>query len=299
MAFDFERAERWARLCRDVHVASPDVLDGTRWEDCPVRAFAGADDGATSLAAVVDLGDRIVVAFRGTLIPSRSDLELPVKDWMRNLDVRMEPFTATVKTPAGHEATPLALPGKVHAGFHRELVAVLEGIEDTLLALPRRPVVVTGHSQGGAIAVLCARVLEAAGWQVEETVTFAAPRAGDAGAVGVGTAPIHRVEFGHDIVPHVPPILTTGLTAAILAKAVDLAADLEPWLDRWAKLFRSPLPYATAGTLWYAGKDELRVSPYDRAAEGRLSQRRVLALLGAGPALWQHHDVECYLDVLV
>lgn len=298
MAFDFERTERLARLCGDVHVAGPDGLDGTVWEGCPVRAFAGTGAGITSLAAVVDLGDRIAVAFRGTLLPLLGSLETAVKDWMCNLDVRMEPFTATARTPAGHVATALPLPGQVHGGFHRELLAVLAQVEDALLALPRRPIVVTGHSQGGAIAVLCARVLEAAGWGVEATTTFAAPRAGDAAAVRTGTAPVHRVEFGHDIVPHVPPVLTTGLAASILAKTVDLAADLEPWLERWSKLFRSPLPYATAGDLWYARDGEDLVRPYDAQAEALLSKKRILALLGAGPALWRHHELRNYLASL-
>ena len=51
MAFDVGRAERLARLCGAVHVASADLLDGTTWDGCPVRAFAGTGLGATSLAA--------------------------------------------------------------------------------------------------------------------------------------------------------------------------------------------------------------------------------------------------------
>lgn len=295
---DFARAQRLARLCGAVYVASPEGLDGTLWEGCPVRAFAGAGAGITSLAAVVNLGDHIAVAFRGTRIPSMGDLETPLKDWMCNLDVRMEPFTATVRTPADLPPAALSLPGKVHAGFHRELLAVLPQVEAVLLGLPRLPLLVTGHSQGGAIAVLGARVLEAAGWTVEGATTFAAPRAGDEAAVRTGKAPIARVEFGHDIVPHVPPVLATGLAATILAKAVDLAADLEPWLERWSKLFHAPLPYATAGALWYARDGEDLVRPYDAAAEKALSKKRILALLGAGSALWRHHDLGNYLASL-
>jgi len=298
MAFDFGRAERLARLCGAVHVASADRLDGTTWDGCPVRAFAGTGLGTTSLAAVVDLGDRIAVAFRGTLLPSMGDLRSPLEDWMRNLDVRLEPFAATARTPAGNEAAELPLTGLVHGGFLRELTAVLAGVEDALLGLPRRPVTVTGHSQGGAIAVLCARTLEAAGWPVEDVTTFAAPRAGVSAAVGGGTVPVHRVEYGHDIVPHVPPMALTGFGAALLAKSALLAAGAEPWLDRWAKLYGSPLPYAAAGTLWYAREGEGRFRAYEGEEEARLARKRLRALVGAGPALWRHHDLRNYLAAL-
>jgi len=298
MAFDFERAERLARLCGAVHVASPQTLDGSAWDGFPVRAFAGTGDGATSLAAVADLGDRIAVAFRGTLLPSMGDLRGPIEDWMRNLDVRMAPFAATARTPAGREAASLPLTGLVHGGFLRELTAVLAPVEDALLALPRRPVTITGHSQGGAIAVLCARVLDAAGWQVEDVYTFAAPRAGVAAAVGGGTVPVHRVEYGHDIVPHVPPIALTGRAAALLAKSAVLAAGLEPWLARWAKLYGTPLPYAAAGTLWYAREGEGRVRAYVREEEADLARKRLRALVRAGSALWRHHDLRSYLAAL-
>jgi triacylglycerol lipase len=72
-----------------------------------------------------------------------------------------------------------------------------------------RPVFVTGHCQGRAEAVLTTGALLAGGFPVVSTYTFAAPRRGNLAFIESipKTLPIHHIEFGDDIVPHVPPIM--------------------------------------------------------------------------------------------
>lgn len=81
-----------------------------------------------------------------------------------------------------------------------------------------RPLYVTGHSQGGAEAALATRAFIAGGFPVAAAYTFAAPRPGDAAfAQSIPeTVPIHRIEFGDDIVPHAPPLQLTMTVRALV-----------------------------------------------------------------------------------
>lgn len=70
--------------------------------------------------------------------------------------------------------------GRVHTGFWQSTNSVMAEV----LALPAVraaiPVVITGHSKGAAEALICARLLRAAGKPVEAVLTFGGPRVGDA-----------------------------------------------------------------------------------------------------------------------
>ena len=75
-------------------------------------------------------------------------------------------------------------PGRVHAGFYETLSDVYSDVKATVVALRsenERPVFLTGHSRGGALAVLCAYRFQAVGQvPVRGVYTFGAPRVGDA-----------------------------------------------------------------------------------------------------------------------
>jgi len=110
--------------------------------------------------------------------------------------------------------------GKLHCGFYASTRTIL----GQLLALDQRsqpePVIVTGHSKGGAEALICARILAAAGKPVQAVVTFGGPRVGDArwrksyddqsanlsGALGQPTLGDITYRWVHeeDIVPRLP-----------------------------------------------------------------------------------------------
>lgn len=162
------------------------------------RSFYGfvADDAATG---------RRVVAFRGTLQPN---------EWLRNLQARQAPF------PKGTRR--LWARAWVHRGFleiFSSLTLETEGASQPLArALPGlmttdgapRDVVMVGHSLGGALAVLAAAEARRQASDATArltTVTFGAPRVGDAGFAEAASAAGRHVRVCNlpDVVTSVPP----------------------------------------------------------------------------------------------
>jgi hypothetical protein len=121
---------------------------------------------------------RHVVAFRGTA---------NARDWLVDF-----------------EASPKLHPGLgwCHAGFLDDVL----GVADQMRAdLAGERVVVTGHSKGGAEALIFAGLLVLAGQAPEAVVTFGAPRAAFAtlGEV-LDQVPVRQYRHGNDPVPLVP-----------------------------------------------------------------------------------------------
>ena len=98
--------------------------------------------------------------------------------------------------------------GRVHAGFWGQFSALREQLEELLQPRRNLPILITGHSLGGAIAVLAA-----ATWAAERPLrvvyTFGQPAvAQPAAATTIGTLLAgrhHRLVNDADIVPRVPP----------------------------------------------------------------------------------------------
>jgi triacylglycerol lipase len=142
-----------------------------------------AAEATDSLALVASNGEDCVVAFRGT-----QDL----RNWLTDLDCDFTPL-GTVR---------------VHRGFHQALDSIRHDLESALEATPRQRLWLTGHSLGGALAMLCA-----SGWgrAVHGVYTFGQPRVGDAAfrddynrRLGALT---FRVIHSDDVVPRVPWLL--------------------------------------------------------------------------------------------
>lgn len=176
--------------------------------------------GGKGTQAFLAWGDRFaVLAFRGTE-PGRDPKDI-VTDLKANL-------------------VPVYGGGKVHAGF----LGAFNEIEDVLVDVLVRgslrvPLYVTGHSLGGALAVIAGQWLQGwlqgVRWGAPAAIyTFGAPRVGDSDFVAsMIRIPQYRMVRCADIVPRRPWILT-------LAGYLH-GGDLR-YIDRDGKIWVSPPP---------------------------------------------------------
>lgn len=139
----------------------------------------------------------VVVAFRGTQ-------ETSIQNWIEDLFWKQLDFDYPGMTEA-----------KVHSGFYsayhnttlRE--GVINGIQKTMEAYGNIPIMVTGHSMGGAMASFCALdLIVNYGLKDVTLLTFGQPRIGNtvfASHFNKYLPNAIRVTNEHDIVPHLPP----------------------------------------------------------------------------------------------
>lgn len=141
------------------------------------------DKGGTQ-AILVSFDKFIVLAFRGT---ETTD----VKD---------------IKADARAKATACETGGRIHTGFKEAFDLVRHDIEKSLNSekCKGRPLFVTGHSLGGALATVAAKKIDHQGG-LAACYTFGAPRVGDENWVGTIKTPIYRVVNAADCVTMMPP----------------------------------------------------------------------------------------------
>jgi hypothetical protein len=148
-----------------------------RFDDCQ---FLDVDDAQCFVAVAASV---VLVSFRGS--DSRGD-------WVANLNAlwTTRPY------------------GKVHRGFYGQFLALQPSLEAALRGAANRPVIVTGHSLGAAVATVAA-----AEWHgrfpVSGVYTFGQPAVGRGTFAAVMTAnygrKFYRFVNDNDIVPRVPP----------------------------------------------------------------------------------------------
>ncbi len=201
-------------------------LKGTLLSVDNTQAFVGEND------------DAIVVAFRGSQKPNTLD---GVKDWLltnaRNFLVLPEGRIGTDFAAAGVGA-------RFHRGFMEALAEIwaplFDGVDD-LFSQKERAVWVTGHSLGGAIALLCAWRLHQNFLPVHQVVTFGAPMIGNRAAADAFAREfpnrVYRYVDSGDLVPKLPMMsllsndynhcLTEVLVGKLaIAKAAEVIVEL-------------------------------------------------------------------------
>ncbi len=124
----------------------------------------------------------LVLAFRGT--------EKSIQDWKTDLRAKLVPARDELK------------PGRIHQGFQESYYAVEADIERELERFPGEPLYVTGHSLGGALAVVATRFLDAG--NLAACYTFGSPRVGDLSLAKEFKTPIYRMVNAADAVPRLP-----------------------------------------------------------------------------------------------
>ena len=167
-------------------MAGPDLGVLRRCVGFCERAYSESSlDSALAHALVVWSGDRseVAIAFRGSV---------HARDWLTDFDVRRAD-QGICTLHAGFLAAARSIVGQVARIDQREVKARLT---------------ITGHSLGGAVAVIVAWLLSERGWRADQVVTFGGPRVGDGAwrrcyqaALGERT---WRVVNGTDVVCRVP-----------------------------------------------------------------------------------------------
>ena len=146
----------------------------------------------------------MVLVFRGTQ---------EIRDWTTNLDMKLRNFTIR---QAG-QTTVSSYKGKVHTGFflgwadiERDVLKQIERWHnESGPAGKLPPLLIAGHSLGGALATMAAASLQDNNFNVAGLYTFGQPRVGDLTFIRQLnrnlSGRVFRFVNNNDVVPHVPP----------------------------------------------------------------------------------------------
>jgi hypothetical protein len=279
-------ARRLVGLARQAYAHAPDARAPEVWRPRQVDPFVTPN--FTGFAASDERAAYLV--FRGTKLhlDTQDSYLRTLQAWLTNLDY------AQAEEGDGSGAY------CVHRGYARELA----GMADGLVAMARdhaaggKPLYVTGHSAGGALAALAARRLHEAGVPVRAAVLFSAPRVGDRRFAATYPLPLVRIEHRHDLIPHLPlpPSLARVVGHGLVDRAIGALAELMPAL-RDHRL--AGTEYVHAGELFYDdGAQALyRIPPghYLRRFGPILRRELEADLLGRGepPDASDYHAAVC------
>lgn len=151
-------------------------LDGT-YNTGETQAFMCHREGTA------DDGGMRILAFRGT--------EQKVADFKSDLRAALVP---------ADEGDPSDL---IHEGFQKAYNHVRKALEQDLQKNPELPLYITGHSLGGALAIVATWATAAN--SLGACYTFGSPRVGNESLANRFKTPIYRLVNNSDIVPRVPP----------------------------------------------------------------------------------------------
>ncbi|ULL16654.1 lipase family protein [Paenibacillus sp. H1-7] len=139
---------------------------------------------------IAEAADRIVLVFRGTNTKS---------EWISDAIARQTTFPYVKNS------------GSVHQGFLGIYESARQPVLSALQSLSRhKPLYITGHSLGGALAHLCAvDTAVNSGFSDPIVYTYASPRVGDPEFSSTFNQLFdrHRIHNPFDLVPQLPPIL--------------------------------------------------------------------------------------------
>ncbi|WP_299494681.1 lipase family protein [uncultured Shewanella sp.] len=154
------------------------------------------DEGGTQ-AILVSCPQFLILSFRGTESDSLED----------------------IKTDAKAVTTQCSSGGRVHVGFNQAYEKVEQSLTLALnkIGQKQKPLLITGHSLGGALATIAAKRLIHEGG-IAACYTFGSPRVGDETWVMSIKTPIYRLVNAADCVTMMPPGADTITTLSWLLR---------------------------------------------------------------------------------
>ena len=155
----------------------------------------------------------IVLAFRGTEPTSMKD----------------------IRTDARAKIVHCEKEGRIHEGFKNAFENVASDIQDRLNRdeFQRKPLLITGHSLGGALATVAAKKLTHKGG-IAACYTFGSPRVGDDEWIANIKTPIYRLVNAADCVTMLPPSWMIIETLCWLIKHIPyIGESVRAWLSQY------------------------------------------------------------------
>ncbi|HZT49279.1 MAG TPA: lipase family protein [Hyphomicrobiaceae bacterium] len=211
-------------------------------------------------AMVAETDKFVVVAFRGTA--SRSDIRTDIQARLNVARVAVD-----------------GRPVRVHSGFYCAFRKVEARLRDLLLAQdPAKAIYLTGHSLGGALALVAAAAFggnDRLGDRIAAVYTYGAPRVGGRDFPDIVKAPHYRVVNSGDVVPLVPPNWLTGYvhtgTPILLKENADRPIRRSPWSSALLLALQSLIlwPFLHQLRLRKAHDSYLYIARLDRIADRR------------------------------
>jgi hypothetical protein len=244
-------------------------LDSVLFSVGNTQAYVGQND------------DHIVVAFRGTEGPTTID---GLKDWLLTDAVNL------LIVPEGRIGTDFAAAGvgaRFHQGFMTALADIWDPVHDTVAAALKqkdRPLWLTGHSLGGALAVL-------AGWRfhrkfvpVHQIYTYGGPMVGNAEASKAFDrefpGKIFRYVNFPDLVPKLPTVSLLANDYIHCEKEMSLGEKLAEGTVSAFEFFKQAASRAVDGLLNATLMDEIWENVKSRLSAHEITNYR--KLIGGG-----------------
>jgi triacylglycerol lipase len=215
---------------------------------------------ADTEAMVAETDKFVVVAFRGT--SSRAHLKTDIQARLNVARVAVDGRCV-----------------RVHAGFYAAFRKIESKLREVLTARDEaKAVYLTGHSLGGALALVAAAAFggnDKLGDRIAAVYTFGAPRVGGADFPNLVKAPHYRVVNSGDVVPLVPPNWLTGYVHTgmpiLLKPNSDHPIKRNPWSSAFLLVLQSLVlwPFARQLRLLRAHDSYLYITRLDRIARFR------------------------------
>lgn len=163
--------------------------------------------------------DFAIVAFRGTECNFNEDPEA------------MDQFLADLGVDVDIRRVDAHGEGKIHRGFNEALDEIWNDLSILLDELSQKDcrLWITGHSLGGALAVLAASRLA----KVQGVYTYGAPRVGNRDFVQNYPQKIHSIVNNNDMVPHLPPYPYVDMGKL---RYIDINGTIHAKIDYWQRL---------------------------------------------------------------
>jgi hypothetical protein len=216
-------------------------LDATLYSVGNTQAYVATND------------NHIVVAFRGTEAPTSIE---GLKDWL------LTDACNLLILPEGRLGSDFAAAGvgaRLHQGFINALGDIWEPVCEAIQAemkKAKRPLWLTGHSLGGALALLAAWLCTRRFINVHQIYTFGAPMVGNAEATAAFDSRFAKKLFryvnGPDPIPRLPTISLIANAFGHCQKQVDLGEAPEDsfWSEMGKRTMDGILNLSLMTELW-------------------------------------------------